>query len=348
MYFAAIIIYTPYGMKIKRIIKHLLFWISIFLVFTLVPGIYQGSIKDAFILNLIYLPLDIAATYILIYLVLEPFVKRGQAVLFILSIVGVYSITIGLSVAINYFLQPLLNLEINQDPVLQQVFNSFLILTTIFGMAFTLKLFNIYGDIKIKKVELEYKNIKSELNLLKSQINPHFLFNTLNNIDELIYEDRDKSSIAIHKLSAIMRYMLRDTNTEKQLLENEIRFISDYTELAGTGFTDNNFISFSIKGNPEGRRIAPMLFIAIVENTIKHCNSNVKAPGIWIDFEVEDNFVALKTKNYLAKSKVQNDKSGLGLINLRKRLDLQYPGKYQLQTTKENDTFCAMLKIYLS
>lgn len=331
----------------KRVFKHLVFWIVIILAFTIVPGIYQGSIKNAFLLNLIYLPLDILATYVLIYLVLEPFVKRGQTLLFIFSLVGVYTITIGLSVAINYFLQPVLEMEVNQEPILQQVFNSFLILTTIFGLAFTLKLINIYGDIKIKKVELENKNIKSELNLLKSQINPHFLFNTLNNIDELIFEDQDKSSNAIHKLSSMMRYMLKDTNTEKQLLENELMFVSDYTELAKLGFPDEEFISFSIEGNPAKKKIAPLLFIAIVENTIKHCDKNVPAPGIRIQFVVDENTVSLRTENAVPRSKIQREQSGLGLVNLRRRLELQYNENYQLETMKENNSFKVMLKINL-
>ena len=137
----------------------------------------------------------------------------------------------------------------------------------IVGMASALKLFSYSYNIQLIQSELERRSIRSELGVLRSQINPHFLFNVLNNIDSLIYEDKDKASNAIFLLSKIMRYMLKESNEEKALLNNELEYIGDFIELSKLSFEDPKFLEFNISGDVNGKQIPPLLFIPIIENT---------------------------------------------------------------------------------
>jgi len=196
---------------------------------------------------------------------------------------------------------------------------------------------------------MDRRSIRSELGVLRSQINPHFLFNVLNNIDSLIYEDKDKASNAIFLLSKIMRYMLKESNEEKAMLNNEVEYIQDYIELAKLSFEDPKFLVFSTSGDFSAKQIPPLLFIPIIENTIKHCNKQVKSPGIQIEFKVEKDFVELKTSNFVKRNdfKLPDAGSGNGLKNVEKRLILLFDKNYIFDINSNMNKFEVYLKIPL-
>jgi len=196
---------------------------------------------------------------------------------------------------------------------------------------------------------LERRSIRSELGVLRSQINPHFLFNVLNNIDSLIYEDKDKASNAIFLLSKIMRYMLKESNEEKAMLNSELEYIQDFIELSKLSFEDPKFLEFTSGGDFSGKQIPPLLFIPIIENTIKHCNKQSKSPGIQIEFKVTDNFIELKTSNFVKRNdfKLPDAGSGNGLKNVEKRLKLLFGENYVFEINNNMDKFDVYLKIPL-
>ena len=219
----------------------------------------------------------------------------------------------------------------------------------IFGTASALKLFSYSHKFQLLQSELEKRSIRSELGVLRSQVNPHFLFNVLNNIDSLIYEDKDKASNAIFLLSKIMRYMLKESNQEKAQLKNEVDYIENYIELAKLSFEDPDFLKFNLTGDLSGKQIPPLLFIPIIENTIKHCNKQSKSPGIIIDFNVENQFIELKTSNHIKRNdfKLPNTGSGNGMKNVEKRLKLLYKEDYVFDVKNNMDKFEVYLKVPL-
>jgi len=332
-----------------RILNHILFWIFIYAFYTAPFVVSYGFEPDAFI-NLIYLPFDIITVYLVIEFLIPRFLlKKRNFIIFILGVAAVIGANILMSQYIKYNIQPALGFWISRRSLIVDIFYSLLTNFMIVGMASALKLFSYSYNIQLIQSELERRSIRSELGVLRSQINPHFLFNVLNNIDSLIYEDKDKASNAIFLLSKIMRYMLKESNEEKALLNNELEYIGDFIELAKLSFEDPKFLEFSISGDVNGKQIPPLLFIPIIENTIKHCNKQVKSPGIQIEFKGNNNFAELRTSNFVKRSdfKLPDAGSGNGLKNVEKRLKLLFGENYVFEIKNNMDKFEVYLKIPL-
>ena len=194
--------------------------------------------------------------------------------------------------------------------------------------------------------ELINQQQAGELALLRSQVNPHFLFNTLNNIYSLVYRKSDDAPAAVMKLSSIMRYMLYDSAAEKVPLEKEIEYLKSFIELQNLRVKYPDFVSLNIEGDTSGRFIAPMLLISFVENAFKHGSKNHQ-PGINIQLSVLNEQIKFEVLNYLKKTEPVNDEppTGKGLANIRRRLELIYPDKHKLLISKEEDTFRINLEI---
>jgi len=176
----------------------------------------------------------------------------------------------------------------------------------------------------------------------------HFLFNTLNNIDTLVVEDPEQASDSIIKLSDIMRYMLYDASSEKVLLSNEIEYLESYIALQQLRIHDPEYIRFEKKGDFPNRNIAPMLFIPFVENAFKHGKKNVISPGVTILLEHNQQFIKFEVINYFDEP-VSSQKpvtEGIGLNNIRRRLELLYPGKHDLEINSRDRVFHVILTIY--
>ena len=200
-----------------------------------------------------------------------------------------------------------------------------------------------------RQKELETQNKEIELELLRSQINPHFLFNTLNNINSFVYDEPDKTSFAIIKLSEIMRYMLYETKTETVFLDKEIQYITNYLELQKLRLQKKEYINFKIFGDPSGKKIAPMLFIPFVENAFKHGKKNIEN-GTIVELKINDDKIEFRCENYLRKlNKTEvNMSSGVGLKNIKRRLELLYPKNHKLVIEKNEEKFKVNLSIYNS
>ncbi len=194
--------------------------------------------------------------------------------------------------------------------------------------------------------ELEKENQKSKLALLRNQINPHFLYNTLNNIDALIKVNHEKASQSLIKLSDIMRYMLHDNQTKLVLFNDELEYIENYISLEKLRIKNQNFINFKIDGNHKEIRIAPMIFIPFIENAFKHSIDSDSENGILINFTVNKNIITFICKNYFDSSDSEKDKShGIGLNTVMKRLELLYPNKHNLVIDKNDAIFKVTLVI---
>jgi two-component system LytT family sensor kinase len=193
---------------------------------------------------------------------------------------------------------------------------------------------------------LEKQNLKSELTLLKYQINPHFLFNTLNNVDSLMHENVQKASTALNKLSGIMRYMIYDSEKETVLLKEEVAYIESYISLQKLRIINDDKISFNITGDINNIQIAPMLFITFVENAFKHSSLKKSENSIAIKLDVINNQINFSCINSLFSSPAEKDESsGIGLELIKKRLELIYPKAYELKFDKTEQSFAVYLRI---
>jgi LytS/YehU family sensor histidine kinase len=200
-------------------------------------------------------------------------------------------------------------------------------------------------EIKLKE-ELKWKNHETEMALVKAQLDPHFLFNTLNNIDVLLLEDAAKASNYLNKLSDILRFMLYETKTDTILLGKEIEYIEKYIELQKIRTSNANFINFQIIGSPDNKKIAPMVFIQFIENAFKHSTNKKIDHAIQVQLFIEKKTTRFVCKNkFDPKRKLNQESNGLGNDLIQKRLDLIYPDKYTLELSNHCNLYSVNLTI---
>lgn len=329
----------------NRIISHIAFWLGILFIYTFFPYIHQGNFFSILKTNLFYLPQDIIAVYFVLYVLFPKYLIQFKLLKFILfSVLTILFLTI-LSIFVTYYLLPNLNPNTSPVNIQEQFSNSLFALISITGMAATIKYLRLSLINQIRTANISMKQLETELKYLRSQINPHFLFNSLNNIDELVYENQEKASKAIFHLSEVLRYVLKESETSKVLLSKEIDFIKNYIDFASYSFKENNFIEFSIKGNHYNQEIPPLLFLPLIENAVKYADRKSKSPGISIKFTINHSEIEFETKNYLSDLNDKQIHNGIGLKNLERRLELIYPQKHSLNITSSNNEFIVNLKI---
>ncbi|MEB0279772.1 MULTISPECIES: sensor histidine kinase [unclassified Mucilaginibacter] len=194
--------------------------------------------------------------------------------------------------------------------------------------------------------DLENQRLSAELSFLKSQINPHFLFNSLNSIYSLAYQKSDTTPEAILKLSEIMRYMLYECNDNRVELTKELQYLQNYIDLQKIRFGNSAFINFEVTGEVTNQHIVPLLLISFIENAFKHGVANDALSPIILKINLGDGHLNFFIQN--KKHTHNRDPSGgIGLANVRRRLDLLYPGKYNLDIRDEADTYTVQLSLVL-
>jgi len=228
------------------------------------------------------------------------------------------------------------------------IFDVIAYLTIVSFLGIISKVALIWYENQIKQKEREKQNLSNELAMLKAQINPHFLFNTLNNIKSLIKSIPLKAVFSIDKLTGIMHYMFYESSFECVPLKNEINHINNYLELEKIRYTDPDFIDFKTSGDHSDVMIPPLIFMPFIENAFKHGNKMSPSPGIIIRIDVLDNHIRFEVKNFIKeKYELQNNNSGFGLSNIRRRLDLLFGNKHKLLITNENKSFSVNLNLNL-
>jgi sensor histidine kinase YesM len=184
----------------------------------------------------------------------------------------------------------------------------------------------------IKLKEIENKQLKAELNILKSQVNPHFLFNTLNNLYGLITQNENQKAAEITlKLAELTRYLLESSKKEKVSIKRELQFIEDYLCLEKIRLSNNTDIKFDVSGIEEEMFVAPLLFIPLVENAFKHGLQTVTEKSFaHFSLAIQGDDLFFEAKNSIGKKFQNYSTSGTGIANLKNRLQLIYPEKHQL------------------
>jgi LytS/YehU family sensor histidine kinase len=221
-------------------------------------------------------------------------------------------------------------------------------LAFIVGIAFAIKLMRIQSRMHVRQLSIEKEQVNTELKYLKSQLNPHFLFNTLNNIYSLARKESTYTPEAILKLSKLMRFMLYEASKSDILLTEEIRMIEDYISLEKLRYTDRLSIIFNHSIDNANQRIAPLLLIHFVENAFKHGLSESRNDAfIKIDINVKGGLLEASIINSKADKFTHEENSGaIGLDNIKRQLQLIYPA-HTLIIRDEATTFTVILHLTL-
>lgn len=196
--------------------------------------------------------------------------------------------------------------------------------------------------------QAEQEKLNAELSYLKAQINPHFLFNTLNSIYSLAIQKSDVTPSAIVKLSAMMRYVVSESNRDFVPLEKELSYIRNYVELQQLRFGEAVQLLFFVHGNTGSSKIAPLVLIPFVENAFKHGINAEESSCIRISIDIDNNELRLEVFNNKVFVRREEEKSGLGIENTRGRLQLLYPNRYSLVITDTEESFSVLLTIRLT
>jgi sensor histidine kinase YesM len=199
----------------------------------------------------------------------------------------------------------------------------------------------------LKQEEVKKQAINTELVYLKSQINPHFLFNTLNNIHTLVYNQAPAAPEAVMRLSSLMRYMIYESNALTVPLSVEIGYLQDYISLQQLRYEHSPIVDFRVEGDPETCHIAPLLFIHILENAYKHSPNRLEPGAIRVRLAVWEGVLTATFQNPIGSRRkdLLNEPSGIGLPNVQKRLQLLYPNQHSLDISKTDGVFAVELTI---
>lgn len=227
---------------------------------------------------------------------------------------------------------------------------SIAIFLLVFIFSTGIKVINQWRHSEQRSKQVENEKLNAELSFLKAQINPHFLFNTLNNIYALAAVNSERTANAVMKLSNIMRYVLTEAKNDWVPLEKEIQFISHYIELQKMRTTDKTCIDFNITGDAAGRQVSPFLFLPFIENAFKYGISTRELSPISILLEINGNQLHFRIKNNKHNNSTVKmaQNTGIGIQNSRRRLDLLYQNRHKLDITDEATTYTVNLNIQLS
>lgn len=342
-----------------RIFWHFFFWLAL-LAFIAIEGLLSANFSwTGLIKSYSFVLPNILATYFTIYFLVQRLLLHKKYILFFpLLFISAIFFSVVQRTVFYFIIAPLFSPPAVLESIhkvgffypavlLNYIVNSYLVV----ALAVAIKLLKtVYKKQQINQMLIQQK-LESELKFLKGQINPHFLFNSLNNLYGLALRKSDKTPEAILKLSSLLSYMLYECDQEKISLQKELEMLNNFIELQKLRYGDRLKIDFVIKGNVQGVGIAPMLFFPFVENSFKHGAGN-ELEDCWINIclTVEQDFLIFTVKNKKSpktKSNASTESEGIGLQNIKRQLDLLYHGKYNLEITEETNTFFISLKLNL-
>ena len=340
--------------KIGQGLLHLTFWLGVLLFYTYFFGAGSENLDDILKFSLFLMPITIATTYVSIYKLIPDYLVPKRYDAFILY--SIYTIIVSgylVMVSIFFSLIYISNFEYNQmNPNTK---NILFVMTSIYLVVFIVsafKLVKLNADASNKTKALEAKILEAQLKLkeqelkyLKMQIHPHFLFNTLNTIYGFALKKSDATPEMILKLSNLLDYLLYQVDKPSVTLTEEINHIQDYIDLEQMRFSDTLDVSFTSNNCTDTISVAPMLFLPFVENSFKHGKILEGKLNINIAFKCNNGNIDFSISNSHEKS--QSMPHGIGLENIKKRLELLYKGQYNLKISETNTSFYVQLNLTL-
>lgn len=344
----------------SRWLYHIFFWLVLIILLTIgtiassqdpETGEAMGTLV-ALRNVVIELAVHAVAVYVNLLILIPRFLQRRKYLQYILLLIALVAFITPIHATEEYFVE--YRHILKEDDTAQLLGARFFVLSAInvmlmVGLTTVLKFAREWFTHQREKQELERQKLQAELNFLKSQINPHFLFNTLNNVYSLTLKKSDTAPEVVLKLSDMMRYMLYESNEKQVPLEKEINYIKNYIDLEKLRQGKSVDIDVQVHGDVQGKYIAPLLFIPFLENSFKHgVNRNIAHSWVRIDLGVEGHRLVFTVENNKPADKAPASKSGgIGLKNVKRRLALVYPDKHHLDIQEGETTYKTRLTIQL-
>ena len=337
----------------RVVLLHVSFWCVYmsFFFYTMISRRGPDTVDWSRVLTIAAIQIVFASisSYINYFFFLPRFLKHRNGWMYLLAFAVPFALLMFLRVNVErYWLDGFTGKE---DYLYSTRFVVYVITTNLFIVTFVgmLRFAVEWLEFEARKKEVENEKLTAELNFLKAQINPHFLFNTLNNLYYLAYSKSENTTEVIAKLSQMMRYMIYDSNHPKVLLSKEIEYMQSYISLERLRLNNQIPITFDISGNTENVRITPLIFITFLENAFKRgvSNSNPKA---WVKLSIQ---LQGKECHYIVENsrttehKDNGEKSGIGLQNVKRRLELSYPDQYKLEMSESPTSYIVKLNLTL-
>ena len=354
-----------------RLIRHLAFWLvwCLFqwLLYSASPGLQQRSFWERLMITwpdtLVYLMPSIFLAYALMYLVIPKLVLPGRylaatlgtLILIILTaaLSALLAVTVIEALRLIYAGSIYKNVVKGPGPPFSFKFGVAMLgglrgSITVGGMAAAIKLMKCFNEERQAALLLEKEKANAELQVLKAQLHPHFLFNTLNNIYSFTQEVSEKASGMIMGLSNLLRYMLYECNKPLVPLDRELEMIHQYLALETARYDNGLDIALQLPSGKTDLLIAPLMLLPFIENAFKHGASQMaEQPWINLDLVVKDHELTMKLING-KPPRTGKETPGIGIFNVRKRLELLYPGAHELQINEEEEMFIVNLKLKLT
>lgn len=330
-------------------IHHLLGWLFYFSISAAGYSSYYDNKIDLFLVTLVYIISHALMYYISQYGLSLITLKKGKPWLFF----GGY---IGLAVVLSFVMYGMIYLILKEQMSryfgenFMQVFPIFLF-SNLFTGGVLIGIKSLVDKSRQQKLDKEKKqeNLLSELSYLKAQVNPHFLFNTINSVYVLIKIDPDKAAEMLIKLSDLLRSQLYDFSDEQINIEEEIKYLENYIELEKLRKAHRVHINFEKKGDLSGFLLPPLMLIPFLENCFKHLSSHTDKPNI-VNLKIErvqSNLIVEFANTYEVESTPKKE-GGIGLANIKRRLALLFPNQHQLSIKEKEDFFVVNLQLNLS
>jgi sensor histidine kinase YesM len=348
-----------------RVRRHLVFWAAWWLFAGFIYSIGPFSANMGYLKNLFrslteslaFMPMHIFLTYALIYFVIPRFLLKQKYALTIIFVVLSFAVTASLSVLISgIIIGPIRSFYQYHYAYSNYVSVSFAMAfmaglrggITVGGLAAAIKLMKHWYVEGQRNLQLQKENTEAQLQILKAQVHPHFLFNTLNNIYSKTQNTSAAASEMIFGLSDILRYMLYECDKPLVPLSQELKMTQEYIDLERVRYGNKLELHAELPKATEGYFIAPLMILPFIENCFKHGASTIlDRPWINLTITVDGNEMAMKLLNGKSQEDVQVNGHGIGIENAKKRLALLYPGKHQLTIQEDREVFIVILKLRL-
>ena len=335
-----------------RIIWHIIFWLAILIYYTLFFGHQGGYYWYTLKFVAILLPVAMGTTYLFNYYLIPNFLFNKKIKTFVL--LSFYSFILSFYL-ISLIIFPLLIIsksEINFVTLDKSFLDIYFLIVGLYAailIAILIKLIKFSYERQHLHLQLLKEKTAAELEALRSQINPHFLFNTLNNIYTLALKKSDQTPDVVIKLSEMLDYMLYECNSNQVLLKKEIKLIENYLCLQQIRYEKRLKINFHVEGESSDHKISPMMLLPFIENSFKHgVGKQRNNAWIKIDLIIRSNTIEFQVKNSktsnLADEKNKNS-GGIGLSNVRKRLGLIYRNNFELDIISKDNEYSVHLKL---
>lgn len=346
---------TAFIYRYRIAILHLSFWCTYLSLFLYQMSQFWQERDTGWQLILAFTAINVGCTALISYLnyfwLLPRLLANKKVLPFLLTFLAFFALIITMRVNLERYLVDDFSHRVNF--IYSSRFVIHISAVTLFIVIFVamLRFAQDWFALQARNKTIENERLSAELNFLKAQINPHFLFNTLNNLYYLAFTQSPNTTEVIEKLSQMMRYMIYDSNHNRVLLQKEIDYMHNYISLERLRLNNHIPVNFQLEGNPDGVFIAPLIFITFLENAFKHGVSNNNAAA-WVNIHIQIQGTActytVENSKLPQKSTTSLEKSGIGLLNVQRRLELSYPQQYELLVEEDDDRYYVQLKLNLN